>query len=213
MSKDDERDITYNHSLEQLVAEEAEKCAGYSWLHEHAERYYNIRNTAVTLPTIVLSTLVGFLSGSSSSIFTEATMASIGIGSVSLFTGVLSTVGTFFSFSKKAEGHRIASIQYSKLGRFLAIELTLPRNERIRASDLLKITKEHIERLMETSPPVPASIISQFNSKFKDTRGVAKPAIVNGLHKVEINSKAITIQTPPAEDGVAWQLAEKKTSP
>jgi hypothetical protein len=125
---------------------------------------------------------------------------------VSLFTGVLSTIGTFFSFSKKAEVHRIASIQYSKLGRFLAIELTLPRNERIRACDLLKITKEHIERLMETSPPVPASIISEFNHKFKDPRGVAKPAIVNGLHKVEINSKAITIQTPPAEDGVAWQL-------
>ena len=206
MSKEDERNITYNHSLEQLIAEEAEKCNGYSWLHEHSERYYNIRNTAVALPTIVLSTLVGFLSGSSSSIFTEATMASIGIGSVSLFTGVLSTVGTFFSFSKKAEGHRIASIQYSKLGRFLAIELTLPRNERIRAADLLKITKDQIERLIETSPPVPSGIISDFNSKFKDTRGIAKPAIVNGLHKVEINSKAITINTPPAEDGTAWQL-------
>lgn len=133
-------------------------------------------------------------------------MASIGIGSVSLFTGVLSTIGTFFSFSKKAEGHRIAAIQYSKLGRFLAIELTLPRNERIRAADLLKITKDQIERLIETSPPVPSRIINSFNSKFKDTGGIAKPAIVNGLHKVEINSKAITIQTPPAEDGTAWQL-------
>lgn len=208
----DERNITYNHSLEQLIAEEAEKCTGYSWLHEHSERYYNIRNTAVTLPTIVLSTLVGFLSGSSSSIFTEATMASIGIGSVSLFTGVLSTIGTFFSFSKKAEGHRIASIQYSKLGRFLAIELTLPRNERIRAADLLKITKDQIERLIETSPPVPSKIINSFNSKFKDIGSIAKPAIVNGLHKVEINSRAITIQTPPAEDGTAWQLNGNPTT-
>jgi len=198
MSEKEERDITYNTALEKLIAEEAEKCSGYSWLHEHSERYYNIRNTAVTLPTIVLSTLVGFLSGSSSSIFTEATMASIGIGSVSLFTGVLSTIGTFFSFSKKAEGHRIASIQYGKLSRFLAIELTLPRDERIRACDLLKITKEHIERLMETSPPVPSSIISQFNSKFRNELEVAKPAIVNGIHKVEINSKVINIQTPPA---------------
>jgi len=212
MSKEEDRDITYNHSLEHLIAEEAEKCNGYSWLHEHSERYYNIRNTAVTLPTIVLSTLVGFLSGSSSSIFAEATMASIGIGSVSLFTGVLSTIGTFFSFSKKAEGHRIASIQYSKLGRFLAIELTLPRNERIRAADLLKITKDHIERLIETSPPVRSGIINSFNSKFKDTCGIAKPAIVNGLHKVEINSKAIAITTPPAEDGTAWQLNGNPTT-
>ena len=68
MSDDDKRDITYNAALEELIAKEAERCAGLSWMHTKAEAYYSIRNTAVQLPTIVLSTLVGFLSGSSSQI-------------------------------------------------------------------------------------------------------------------------------------------------
>lgn len=195
MSDDEKRDISYHEALETLIAQEAERCAGLSWLHGRAETYYSVRNTAVTLPTIVLSTLVGFLSGTSSSIFSDATMGSIGIGSVSLFTGVLSTIGTFFSFAKKAEGHRIASIQYSKISRFLSIELTLPRSERMSAGDLLKMTKDNIERQIETSPPIPDAIISEFKSKFKDMKDIAVPDVANGIHKVQVNSKIIT--TPP----------------
>ena len=195
MSDDEKRDISYHEALETLIAQEAERCAGLSWLHGRAEAYYSVRNTAVTLPTIILSTLVGFLSGTSSSIFSDATMGSIGIGSVSLFTGVLSTIGTFFSFAKKAEGHRIASIQYSKISRFLSIELTLPRSERMSAGDLLKITKDNIERQIETSPPIPDQIISEFKSKFKDAKDIAVPDIANGIHKVQVNSKIVT--TPP----------------
>jgi hypothetical protein len=149
----------------------------------------------VALPTIVLSTLVGFLSGSSSSIFSEPTIASLGIGGVSLFTGVISTIGTFFSFAKRAEGHRIAGIQYSKIARSLTIELTLPRAERITASDLLKMTRDAIERQLETSPPVPERIISDFKAKFKDPE-VAVPEIANGIHKVNVNSRIINSPPP-----------------
>ena len=195
MADEDKRDITYNPALEELIACEAERCAGLSWMHTKAEAYFSIRNTMVALPTIVLSTLVGFLSGSSSSIFTEPTIASLGIGGVSLFTGVLSTVGTFFSFAKRAEGHRIAGIQYSKISRSLTIELTLPRAERISASDLLKMTRDAIERQLETSPPVPEAIIADFKAKFKDPE-VAVPDIANGIHKVVVNGRVLN--SPPA---------------
>lgn len=193
---DDKRSITYNDALEQLIASEAERCAGLSWLHARSETYYSVRNTAVTLPTIILSTLVGFLSGTSTSIFSDATMGAIGIGSVSLFTGVISTIGTFFSFAKKAEGHRIASIQYSKISKSLTIELTLPRMERIAAPDLLKMTRDSIERQLETSPPVPDAIVREFKVKFKNLEGIAIPEIANGIHKVSVNSRIINSPPP-----------------
>ena len=160
MASDDSKDITYNSALEKLIAEEAERCSGLSWLHNKAEAYYSLRNTWIALPTIILSTVVGFLSGTSTSIFSNPMTASVGIGSVSLFTGVISTIGTFYGFAKRTEAHRIASIQYSKLGRFLSIELTLPKSERIAAKDVLKITKDSIERLLETSPAVPVVLPS-----------------------------------------------------
>lgn len=189
MSKDDGKDITYNSALEKLIAEESERCSGLAWLHTKAEAYYSIRHTFIALSTIVLSTLVGFLSGTSSALFSNPTSASVGIGSVSLFTGVISTIGTFFGFAMKTEAHRIASIQYSKLGRFLSIELTLPKSERIQAKDVLKITKDSIERLLETSPAIPEHIIKEYKQLFKDCTDVAHPDITNGVRKVSIYTK------------------------
>lgn len=196
MAESEQKEISYNSALEKLIAEEAERCSGLAWLHGKAEGYFSIRNNWITLPTIVLSTLVGFLSGSSSSIFTEPTMASIGIGSVSLFTGVISTIGNYFNFAKRTEAHRIASIQYSKLSRFLSIELTLPKAERIDAKDVLKITKDSIERLMETSPAIPDVIIHSYKHQFKEYTDVAHPDVTNGLRKVYINTKTFT-SVPP----------------
>jgi hypothetical protein len=188
---DDGKDITYNSALEKLIGEEAERCSGFAWLHAKSEAYYSIRNTWIALPTIVLSTLVGFLSGTSTSLFENPMTASVGIGGVSLFTGVISTIGTFFGFAKRTEAHRIASIQYSKLGRFLSIELTLPKAERIAAKDVLKITKDSIERLLETSPAVPDVIIKEYKETFKSYTDVAHPEITNGLKKVFIYSKEV----------------------
>jgi hypothetical protein len=200
MPDDDSKDITYNSALEKLIAEEAERCSGLSWLHNKAEAYFSIRNSWIALPTIVLSTVVGFLSGTSSSIFSNPMTASVGIGAVSLFTGVISTIGTFYGFAKRAEGHRIASIQYSKLGRFLSIELTLPKTERIAAKDVLKITKDSIERLLETSPAVPDVIIKEYKELFKSYTDVSHPDITNGLRKVIIYSKEVATPTPDSPE-------------
>jgi hypothetical protein len=193
---EDSKDISYNPALETLIATEAEKCTGLAWLHKRCEAKTSVRNDSITIPSIVLSTIVGFLSSTSTSLFSNPTTASIGIGAVSLFTGILSTVGNYYSFAKRTEGHRIASISYSKLARFLEIELSLPKSERILAKDLLKITKDQIERLLETSPAVDDAVIAEYKKLFKDITDVAHPAETNGLHKVTINSKEFTLPTP-----------------
>jgi hypothetical protein len=193
---EDSKDITYNASLEKLIAEEAEKCSGLAWLHKRSEAKTSTKNNWISIPTIILSTLVGFLSGTSTTLFKDSASASIGIGAVSLFTGVISTIGNYFAFAKRTEAHRIASISYSKLARFLEIELSLPKSERILAKDLLKITKDQIERLLETSPAIDEKVIADYKKLFKDLTDVAHPAETNGLHKVTINSKEFTLPTP-----------------
>ena len=179
--------ISWNDSLETLVAEEAEKCGGLSWLHAECEKYFSLRTNCIALPVIILSTVNGFLSGSSQSIFSNGQVASIGLGVLSLFTGVLSTVGSYFAWAKRTEAHRISSLQYQKIAKFLSIELSLPKDERVAAKDILKITREQIERLMEISPAVPEYIIYKYKNRFKNNTGVAQPEIIEGFKKVTIN--------------------------
>lgn len=200
----DENEITWNDALETLVAEEAEKCGGLSWLHIECEKYFSRYTNWIALPVIILSTVNGFMSGSSQTIFAGSPqVASIGLGVVSLFTGVLSTVGSYFAWAKRTEAHRISAIQYQKVSKFLTIELSLPKSERVAARDILKITRDQIERLLEISPAVPDSILIKYKEKFKGSDDIAHPEIIKGFKKVFINKY---IKVTPETDKVKIEI-------
>jgi hypothetical protein len=181
-------EITWTSALEKMLAEEGEKALGLSWLHNRCEEHFGQRNNWISIPVIVLSTLVGAASASANQFFPgQPQITGLGIGSISILTGVLSTVNSYFAFAKRTEAHRLADIHFQKVYRFIAVELTLPRIERIRAKDMLKIVRDQIERLSETSPPIPHFICENFKAHFaKEDPTVARPDITSGLRRITI---------------------------
>jgi hypothetical protein len=103
-----------------------------------------------------------------------------------LVVGILNTLGSYFGWAKRAEGHRISSIHYAKLYRFIAVEMALPREERMSPHDLLKYVKDQYDRLAEISPLVPPAVIHKFQSRFKKYTDIAKPEEANGLEKITV---------------------------
>lgn len=185
---EDDRDISWTTPLETLVASEGEKCRGLAWINQKAEVYYTHRANAIAIPVIVLSTLAGTASVGSESLFgNETHISSIVIGLVSIGVGILNTISSYFSWARKAESHRIAFLQYSKLFSIIRVEMSLPRGERQEAESLLKQIRDGMERLAETTPSPPPSILDEFNKHFKDEdKSISRPVEVNGLQKVFI---------------------------
>lgn len=180
-------EISWNETLEEYFRKTGEKAHCLSWCHKNAENVYSHRRTFVDLPVIVLSSVTGFCSVGSSLMFEGQEKASaIALGVASLFVSVINGVGSYFGWAKRAEGHRISAIQYSRLYRFLAIEMGLPREERMNPKDLLKHTKDSIDRLQEISPAVPNEVKKEFQSKFSKYKDIAFPEEVNGLEKILI---------------------------
>jgi len=190
----EQQSITWHSSLETYFANTGEKAYCLSWCHKQAEDLYSKKKTYIEMPVIILSSVIGFMSVGSSSMFEGSEReASIGLGVASLFVGVLNTVGSYFQFSKRAEGHRISSIQYSRLHRFLQVELGLPRNERQTPTTLLKYVRDQYDRLQEVSPLLPKHIIQMFHTKFDsitEYKQVSKPAELNGLERISVYSEA-----------------------
>lgn len=181
--------ILWNENLEEYMADIAEKSQVLSWLHAKSELWYARLQNLVSLPVIVLSSFVGFFSVGSSSMFEgQEKLSSIILGVVSLLTGMLNTIGSYYAFSKKNENHRVAKISYGKLYRWLALELSLPRTSRISAGDLLKMVRQEFERLAETANPIPMSVVQMFQEKYKEEKekGLSLPNEVNGFEKVEV---------------------------
>lgn len=181
------KDIAWSNILERFFKDMGEKSYCYSYLHKKAEAEFSYIRNFIDLPVIVLSTIAGTLSIGNSSIFgpENERQAGMGIGLLSLCVSVLNTCGTYFGFAKRSETHRLSHIQYAKLFRFLSIELSLPREERMRPSDLLKISRDTFERLAEVSPLIPHKILNNFKKMF-NSYDVSKPSETNGLEKIEI---------------------------
>lgn len=186
--------IRWTTKLEDYFASTGEKAHCLSWTHKRAEQLFSNRRTYIDLPVIVISSVTGFLSVGSSSMFEgQEKLASIALGTASLFVSVLNTTGSYFGWGKRAEGHRISAIHYAKLYRFIAVELSLPRDERMLPHDLLKYVKDQYDRLQEISPLLPSSVISEFQRKFAHEKDISKPEEANGLEK-------ITVYVEPEED-------------
>lgn len=199
-TKEDELEkIVWSSQLEDILAQEGERCRGLAWLHTRAEILTSHYNSYVQVPVIILSTLAGTASVGSATLFNGDTKtASIAIGLVSIGVGILNTLGGFFAFAKRSEAHRIAQLSYGKLSSKIGIELSLPRDERTSAESLLVHVRETMERLAETTPNCPQSIIDTFNNKFKEMEDVALPVEVNGIHKIDVYRAQHHVLTPVA---------------
>lgn len=177
--------ISWTNTLEEYFASTGEKAAGLAWVHKKAEAVYSNRRTYIDLPVIIGSGVIAFLNAGSQSLFNDPKISSVALGVGSLAMGILNSFGTYFGWAKRAEGHRISAIHYSKLVRFITVELSLPRTERMTPNALLKYVKDQYDRLAEISPMVPDIVIKEFQHKFKN-ENVSKPEETNGIHKIDI---------------------------
>jgi hypothetical protein len=144
---EDSKIIEWSTQLEDILAQEGERCRGLAWLHIRAEAATSKYNTYVQVPVIVLSTLAGTASVGSATLFGGGPASSIAIGLVSIGVGILNTLGGFFAFAKRTEAHRIAHLNYSKLSSKISIELSLPRDERMLPEPFLVNIRETMASL------------------------------------------------------------------
>lgn len=209
-------EIHWNAQLERILASEGERSLCFVWMHSRAEKRYSSFTTYIALPVIVLSTLNGFVSAAGGSIANDPRALTLAVGVVSVGVGVLNTLTSYFAWAKRAEAHRMVSLQYSKVHRSIMLELALPREERIRANDMLKMVRDQLDRLHETSPQVPDGIIADFKRNFADTTpDVSKPEITNGLDPIDIyvdeENRKVRTSTPREKGSPHSQLERPST--
>jgi hypothetical protein len=202
---EDFKEITWTPQLEEHFASTGEKAHCLAWCHKKAEEKYSRLRTFIDLPVISLSSICGFLQVGSDQMFEDAHASSIALGMLSLFTALLASVQMYFKWSARSTEHRIAAIQWSRLYRFLSIEMSLPRNERKTPDDLLKDSKDTVDRLQEISPLIPPDIIELFKKNFSSDKDISKPEEANGLEKITIYTENPMRKNSLHIDGTPYQ--------
>jgi hypothetical protein len=162
----------------------------YRWLHDQSEKFYHSKNLWINLPVIILTTLGGTASIGVQSMFNDNPVskqyASFAIGGVSLFAGILTTIGNYLRFAQLEESNRVASIAWGKFQRLIAVELALHPTERMDSLDFLKICRSDLDRLIEQSPPIPQYAIDLFRDSFGNIKDLKKPDICGALEHTNV---------------------------
>ena len=160
----------WHHQQELILKRWSEIGSSYRYLHDKSFKKFNTQNMWFALPVIVISTVTGtanFAQGSFPDAWKE--YVPLGIGFLNLSAGLITTVGQFLRVSELLEGHRAASLAYSKFARNISVELSLPVKERTDdGSIFITNCRFELDRLIEQSPDIPEDIISSFIKRFPE---------------------------------------------
>jgi hypothetical protein len=174
VTKEDSDDNNINHynaewseQHEKILIEWADKAVCYRWLHLESHRNYSFRNRWFTIPVIIMSTLTGTANFAQERVPVDIQpYYQLIVGSVNILAGIITTIQQFLKITEFNESHRVSSISWDKFYRNIKLELAKSRLERIPPYQMLKISKEEFDRLMETSPSIDKKIIIKFNNTF-----------------------------------------------
>jgi hypothetical protein len=180
-------DWTPDH--ETILVEWADKAMCYRWLHTRANAMYSALNAWYTVPVIIISTLTGTANFAQDRVPANYQGFFVMIvGAFNILAGIISTIQQFLKITQLNESHRVSSIAWDKFYRNIKIELAKHPNERMHAVQMIKMSKEEYDRLMETSPNIPAEIIAMFKTSFQNSENyedIIKPEICDVLVSTE----------------------------
>jgi hypothetical protein len=169
----------WNTGLEEVLRKEGEEGAAMFFMHNRSSVLATRNNDIINIPSIILQTVTGFLSA------TGGLVHPLALGAVSVFTGVLSTLLSYYKFSARAEAHRMSAQLYLKIFKKIEIELSLPIEQRMPPVKLLEEVRDKLARVGEVAPDIPEVVLNEYKSKFHDGEA-KKPIIANGIDKIVV---------------------------
>ena len=183
-------DVEWTTEHEQILIEWADKAMCYRWLHSKSNSMYSSLNAWYTIPVIIISTLTGTANFAQTRVPLEyQNYFAMIVGGFNILGGIISTIQQFLKITQLNEAHRVSGIAWDKFYRNVKIELAKHPSERMPPAQMLKMSKEEFDRLMETSPNIPDKIIKIFNVSFKKSEAfekIVKPEICDVLVSTEM---------------------------
>lgn len=158
-------------------------------MHERTERIFASKDLGFMFPVIILSTVTGAANFALDSVIENPDYkkyAQLGLGGLSILTGIISTIANRLGYGSRSESHKGAAIHWGKFQRLIAIELSLHPNERSDCMAFLKACRNELDRLIEHSPTIPQPVIDECRVEFKKYPTVRKPEIVGDIDTTHV---------------------------
>ena len=176
--------ITWDDSIEKILSEIGDEAQINAYLHKKAQIHYTRKNIKFQLPIIILSALSGTGNFISSNFPTYSEYIILGIGGISIFTSIISSVAQFLQISQLSENHRISYLSWEKFHSTIKFQINKKRTSRDNVKDFLALIFPEYQRLKEISADIPKHISENIKNNKKKLGSMQVPYMLNGFHPV-----------------------------
>jgi hypothetical protein len=182
-------DYEWTTDHEDILVEWADKAMCYRWLHSRTHTMYSKLNYSYTIPVIVISTLTGTANFAQARVpISYQGYFGMIVGFFNILAGIITTIQQFLKITQLNEAHRVSGIAWDKFYRNIKIEIARHPDERMNVNQLIKMSKEEFDRLIETCPDIPDKIIDEFKTVFRgnpEYDEIVKPELCGKLVSTE----------------------------
>ena len=179
------RHIEWDESVENILSEIGDESQINAYMHKKAQAYYTTQNIKYQLPIIILSALSGTGNFVSSNFPDYSAIIILGVGGISIFTSILSSVAQFLQVSQLSESHRMSYLSWEKFHSTIKFQLNKRRANRDDLKDFLSLVVPEYQRLKEISADIPKHICDQVKNNKKNLNKMQVPYMLNGFHPVK----------------------------
>lgn len=202
----------WNEEDDIILKEWVDKSACFKWLHEKSYKIYKKQYLRLMIPVIIISTLTGAANFALERIPSAEYQgyASLVVGTFNIIAAIISTVAQFLKTAELKEGHNIAAKSWDKFNRTVKLELQKNPKERTPKNEIFKTAMKEYDRLVELSPDIPNSVLTEFKNIYRNAIDLIKPEIadfivsskVYELKSFEIDNTYVNINKPINEESI-----------
>jgi hypothetical protein len=176
--------IIWDESIEKILSELGDEAQINAFLHKKAQIHYTKKNIQYQLPIIILSAISGTGNFVSSNFPNYSEYIILGIGGLSIFTSIISSVAQFLQISQLGENHRMSYLSWEKFHSTIKFQLNKRREFRENIKDFLSLIFPEYQRLKEISADIPKHICEMVKNNNKKLNKMQVPYMLNGFHPV-----------------------------
>lgn len=184
--------MQWDSSVEKLLSIIADEAQIKSILHHNCHLYYRRWSLFIQIPVILLSTVTGggnFISTSAFLIPFKDQLIFI-LGAVSLFIAFISSVYKALGLDSIVEGHRLSALSWNKLYNDVRDQVIMAPPNRQNIGDFMRVIKGDYDRLIEISPMIPTSFVSDVKKKIKG-EGFEKPYYLGNVRHLSAQADVV----------------------
>jgi len=176
--------LVWDDAIEKILSELGDEAQINAYLHKKAQEHFTIKNIQYQLPIIILSALSGTGNFISANFPAYSEYIILGVGGVSIFTSIISSVAQFLQISQLGENHRMSYLSWEKFHSTIKFQLKKRKIARDNIKDFIGLIIPEYQRLKEISADIPKHILENMKNNKKKLKDMQVPYMLNGFHPV-----------------------------